>query len=285
MNVIVCVNEVPNPCLPVEFDMEKGSIRDEDWTYVLNPYDEVALEEAVRIKERTGGNVTAITVGPQRAEKSLRRCLALGADEAIHLCDNAFSDSDAYATAFVLAKAISQIRYDLILCGFQSVDWSGGEVGIMLSEFLGLPAVSAITKLDVTTDMKNAIVLRRLERGNKEQIRCPLPAVFTVEMSLNEPRYPTYPAFKQSLRENIVRHDLKSLDLQLEQVGQRGSLTRVLSISKRRPKRLFVPPADLPPAERLKLLMSKTVSEKKTNLVEGPPEEVVKEIAEFLGNL
>ena len=278
MNVVVCVKEVPNPCLPVEVDVQRNTVKDEEWNYIVNPCDEVAVEEAVRIKEKFGGEVTVITLGSDRAEEVLRKCLAIGADKAIHICDDTGSTWDAYTTAVILSKTINRLSYDIVLCGFQSIDRGGGEVGNIIAELLGLSVVTAVANLEVSADGNSATVSRRLERGAREIKKCPLPAVFTTDLMLNEPRYPTLPGIKKSLKMDIAKLDVKSLGAEIE-----GPLTRVVTISRPPPKKVFIPGGDLSPAQRIALLTGGGAAKKSSsNLLEGSADEVAKKAADFL---
>ena len=122
MHIIVCVKDVPNPALPVEFDFQNNTVKSDEWNYILNQYDEAALEQALVIKEKYGGEVTVITVGPAQSEEVLRKCLALGADEAARVDITGLSLPDSLTTANVLSRVISRMDRDIILCGDQSTD-------------------------------------------------------------------------------------------------------------------------------------------------------------------
>ena len=183
MNCIVCVKAVP--ALPVEFDVQNNSIKDTGWNYILNPYDEVAMEEALRLREEHGGTVTAVTLGPARSDAILRACLATGADNAVRIDIPDTEQLDGFSTAKLLGETIKKREYRSHLCGYRSLVRNAGEVGGMLAEFLHLPSVTSIGSIDVCWCGNS---LGRLERGARE-IACPLPALFTD--LCNEPRYPT----------------------------------------------------------------------------------------------
>jgi len=279
MNTVVCIKQVPDPELPVTAIVEKQQQR-----YILNPYDEVALEEAVRIKEKVGqGMVRAITIGPPSAEKTLRKCLAIGADDVIHVCNNVFDYLNPYATALILAKVIATLKYDIIFCGFRSVDWGSSAVGSIVAELLDLPVATGVIKLDISSDAKSAIASRRLAGGNREIVQCALPAVFTVEKALNTPRYPSVRRVIMASKKEIPKHDFGSLGLEQESVNSAVSLTKVLGISSRRPpQKIFTPSSDLPPAERMKQLMSGGTSKAGGHVLKKPADEAAKEIVRFL---
>ncbi len=187
MNIVICVKQVPDT--ETKIKVKDGQVDHTETKYVVNPYDEYAIEEGLRIKERLGeGKITLITVGPERAKDALKSGLAVGADEAIHLVDEAFEGSDTYATALVLSGALEKIDYDIIFCGKQGVDEDHAQVGIALAELLDIPHVSVVTKLEIAEDRKAAVAHREVEGGH-EVVETPLPAVVTAQKGLNEPRY------------------------------------------------------------------------------------------------
>lgn len=184
MNLLVCVKHVPDTETAVKIAADGKSIVTQDVNFILNPYDEFAVEAALQLKEANGGEVTAITMGPEEAKKTLRTALAMGADKAIHIaCDHT---ADSGATAKCLAKVIQEVTYDLILCGKQAMDIDNSQVPVMLAEILGLPNVSAINKLEVSGDKATA---HREFEGGVEVIETSLPAVISCHKGLNEPRY------------------------------------------------------------------------------------------------
>ena len=189
MKIVDCINQVPAPDLWIKLTADEKGIDFSDLTYVVNPYDEFAVEEALRIKEKnTGSNVLVVSMGTAKTIDAIRSCLALGADDAVHLKDDLFEGADANTTAFLLGEAIKKRGFDLILCGKQAVDDDNASVGIMLAEILNIPHIAVITKLEISADGKSAVAHREIE-GAVEVIECPLPAVFTCQKGLNEPRY------------------------------------------------------------------------------------------------
>ncbi len=196
MNTIVCLKEVPDTESRIE--VRDGRIVEEGLQYVINPYDEYALEEALRWQERRGGKVTLLCLGPARARESLLKGLAMGADEAYLLEEAAFQGLDAYGTAQVLAAAIRRLGdYDAIFCGKQAIDDDQAAVGVMLAERLDWPHVTAITRLDIAGDGRSARAEREIE-GGKEVVETSLPAVFTCQKGLNEPRLPSFKGIRQA---------------------------------------------------------------------------------------
>ncbi len=197
MNAIICMKQVPDT--ETRFQVRDGTIVEEGIQYVVNPYDEYAIEECLLKKEAAGeGKVTVICVGPDRAREAILQALALGCDEAIHLNDPAFEGGDAFTAATVLAAAVNKVgEYDFVFAGKQGVDNDNAQVGILLAEMLDLPHVSVITKLDVTDGQATA---QREVEGGKQVVETPLPAVFTAQKGLNEPRYPSFRGIRQAKR-------------------------------------------------------------------------------------
>lgn len=286
MNIIVCIKPVCDVSI-VSIDPDKGSIDSDDVVYIVNPYDMVAVEEAVRIKEKEKSvHVTLISMTPPANKKLLQRCLALGADEAILLWDDCFDKSDSFATATVLAQAIRSLDYDLVLCGQKAIDSEDGQVGSIIAETLDIPLVGRVVEAHCTSNGKGFVIKSKLEKGNREELEVTLPALLTVERELNEPRYASLPSLIASLRYEIQERKMDELGLLNEQVGLRGSNTEVymFSIPKPRPKKPFTPDSSLSAAERMKLIMSGGIDKKKTDLFEGKPQDVSSRFIEFLSS-
>jgi electron transfer flavoprotein beta subunit len=203
MNIVVCMKHVPDTESKIRVKGDGSGIATEGLNFVVNPYDEFAVEEAIRIKERTpGSKVVVVSIGPEDATKSIRTCLAMGADDAVHILDTDFQRFDGVATAALLAAALKDIPFDLIICGKQAVDDDCAQVGPALAEYLGMPNVSVVTKLEVAADAKKITVEREIE-GAKEVVECMLPALVTAQKGLNEPRYPSLPAIMKAKKMTI----------------------------------------------------------------------------------
>jgi len=214
MNIIACIKQVPDTETVIKINADGRDIESQGIKYIVNPYDEFAVEEAVRIKEKNAGStVTVISVGPARAKDALRTCLAMGADRAFHLCDDAFLSGDAHLTARVLSAQIKALPHDLILMGKQAIDDDCAQVASALAALLDLPFVSLINKLDLAGDQKKVIVQREIE-GATEVIEASLPAVLSCTKGLNEPRYPALKDIMQAKKKEIK--DVKAADLQLD---------------------------------------------------------------------
>jgi electron transfer flavoprotein beta subunit len=283
VHIIVCVKEVPNPALPVEFDFENNTVKSDEWNYILNPYDEAALEQALVIKEKCGGSVTVITVGPARSEEVLRKCLALGADEAARVDITGLSLPDSLTTAKVLSRVISRMACNIILCGDQSTDRNCGETGGMLAELLGLPVITSVVEMGINIKDNSVTVSRRLERGAREIKCCHLPALFTTDLMLNEPRYPTLTGRKKATGQEIQKIILDDLLKDKGFPDIEKQLTRVVSTAPPPPKKIFIPTGSMSPAERIRML-TQGVSAKKSsgNILEGTPDQIAHKVVAFL---
>ncbi|HLA48540.1 MAG TPA: electron transfer flavoprotein subunit beta/FixA family protein [Nitrospinota bacterium] len=212
MKIIVCVKEVPDTAIALKIKSDSTEIETENIPWVINPYDEYAMEESLRLKERFVGNVTAITVGTERAESVLKSCIALGADRAIRINDKSVKDRDGFVTSKILAKVIKSIGYDIILCGKESVDYGYAQTGQMVAEFLQIQCISAIKKLDVFPSNKEAACNREIE-GGLEVVKCNLPAVFTAQKGLNVPRYASLSGIMRAKKMKIETLEPDALDL------------------------------------------------------------------------
>ncbi len=230
MNVIVCMKQVPDTETLIKIKPDGSGIVTDDIKYVMNPYCEFAVEEALRIKEKQGGQAILVTMGSVRAVEALRTGLAMGADRSIHLNDPAFEGADGFTTAKALAEVIKKESYDLILCGKQAVDDDMAQVGQSLAELLNIPHVTLITKLEFSADKKKAKVEREVD-GGKEVIEVSLPAVFTCQKGLNEPRYASLPGIMKAKKKEVKPINLATLGLPADQVGGGGSRVKILKYS------------------------------------------------------
>jgi len=186
MKLAVCINHVPDTETKVKIGPDGKSIDRAGVNFVLNPYDEFAIEECLRLKEKKGGEVIAISLGTDAHKETLRKALAMGVDKAVLLKDDAVRDS--FSVAQALADYLKGLAADVIFFGKQSVDGDDAAVGVMVAELLGMPSVSVVVTLEVADS--TAIAEREIE-GGRERVRTTLPAVFTAQKGLNEPRYPS----------------------------------------------------------------------------------------------
>jgi electron transfer flavoprotein beta subunit len=229
MHVVVCVKQVPDT--ETKIRVKDGQVDHSETKYVVNPYDEYAVEEGLRIKESLSeGKITLVSTGPERAKDALKSGLAVGADEAIHLIDEAFDGSDPYGTALILSKALQKLEYDIVFCGKQGVDEDHAQVGIILAELLGIPHVSVVTKLEISDDRKSIVAHREVEGGH-EVIEAPLPAVITAQKGLNEPRYASIKGIMAVKKKVIPEWNAEEIGVEKDQVGAEAARIVVTEIN------------------------------------------------------
>ena len=186
MKLAVCINHVPDTASKINLTADGKNIDKSGIIFVLNPYDECAIEECLKLKEKNTGEVIAVSLGGDAHKETLRKALAMGVDKAVLLKDDSYRDS--FSVARGLADYLKEISADVIFFGKQSVDADNAAVGTMVAEMLGLPSVSAAVKLEIANG--TATAEREIE-GGKEIVKTNLPAVFTAQKGLNEPRYPS----------------------------------------------------------------------------------------------
>ena len=233
MNIIVCVKRVPDTTgVDIEIAEDGRKLKEEGLIFDTNDWDKYAINEAVRLKEEHGGEVTAIALGPESVEDSLRRCFVTGCDEGIRLTDDAFADSDAAAIARILHRVIKDMKFDLILTGAQAGDDGYGQVGPTLAGLLGIPHAVLVTNIEIVDG--KARVHRELEGGLEEVVELKLPALLTIQTGINEPRYVSIRAVIKMMQKEIKALDLQGLGMKKGEVGEAGSKTRI--------DRLFLPP-------------------------------------------
>jgi electron transfer flavoprotein beta subunit len=229
MNILVCVKQVPDTESFIK--IKDNKVLTEELNLIVNPFDEYAIEEGLRIKETLGGKVTAISMGPDNVTKTLRSCLALGVDEVFHINDPAFLNSDPLGTARVLAKACQKYPFDIIFFGRQGVDDDYGQTGIYVAELLDLPHVSNITKLEIAADGKSAKAYHESDIGI-EVVETPLPAVFTAQKGLNDPRYASMKGIIKAKKIPIVILTAADLGVDTASVGSNARKINYLTIVK-----------------------------------------------------
>ena len=282
MKIIVCVKQIDLIYARTGVDPANHFISDEDRIPMVNPYDELAVEEAIRIKKRLKeGQVILVSLGDLSAEKALKRCLAMGADRLIQVNDPSFVDLDPWGSSVVLARAVEKLEPDLILCGKEALDDNGGQVGAYISELLGFPYISSVAKVELLLEGRKVKVHRALGKGDKEVVESGIPVLLSVEMGLNEPRYPTLPNLLWAFNQNIECWDREFLGLQTSDFR---SMTEVVQVAypRPRPKRIATPDSHLNGFERALWLLTGSRTERKGSLLEGPPEAMASEIIRFL---
>ncbi len=225
MNIAVCVKQVIDTEAPAKLDPSSWRL-DRSVTCVLNPYDEFAVEEALRMKEAHGGEVTVLCMGPEKAEDAVRKALAMGADTALLVADPALAGTDAHGTAYVLAEALKGMQWDVVIFGVRSTDGETGVVPGAVADRLGVPFLSSLAKVDV--DGSSLKVRRETELGYVA-MDCPTPAVISVIKGINEPRYPSMKGIMGAKKKPLDHKDMAALSLDAGQVGLDAAKTRVLS--------------------------------------------------------
>jgi len=230
VNIIVCLKQVPDTETQIKIASDGKSIVTDDIKWVMNPYDEFGVEEALQLKEKFGGEVTVVGLGPKRVTDSIRTALAMGADKGILVSDDALEGSDALATAKALAAAIKELDYDLIFTGQRGVDDDMGVVGATLAEFLGIPNLSLVTKVEVSEDGKSVKVTRQVE-GQTLIIESGLPALITAQKGLNEPRYASLPGIMKAKKKPLEEKTLADLGLDPAECGGGARKLKIIELT------------------------------------------------------
>jgi len=215
--------------MDVKIDPETNNLMRQGTNNVINPFDTYALEEGVRLKERYGGKVTAVSMGPPQAVDMLRETISLGADEAILLSDSAFAGADTWSTAYTLALAINKLgQYDLVICGRQTVDGDTGQVGPELAEMLKVPLIAYVSQVEEIAG--GQIRVKRMIDEGHVVIQASLPAVITVTKEINVPRLPSLRSIVRSKNAVIPVWSLQQLSIDPGRVGLAGSFTQVIKV-------------------------------------------------------
>lgn len=217
MNILVLIKQTFDTEAKIVID-SNGKISKQGVTLVMNPYDEYAVEEALRIKEKSGGEVTVISAGAPEAQDALRQALAMGADRAVLVTDPCLEEGDEFTAAAVLAKVVEGLPYDLVLAGWRAIDDNSAQVALRVAEIIGVPHANVVTKIEVEGD--KATVTREIE-GGTEILQLPLPALFTAQKGLNEPRYPSMKGIMQAKKKPMQKISLADLGLEAGQVAPR----------------------------------------------------------------
>lgn len=283
--IIVCIKLVPDPANQLKLDSATNMIDKSNCNFIPNPNDQFAVEAGLTIRDFVNeGRVTVISLGPAKARKALISVLTMGADRAIHLCDDLFEGINVHTTSVILAKAIKLLNYDFILCGDKSWDDAQGYVGAGIANILRIPIITGVTEVKPALEGKNAIALRRLWREDQLKVECSLPAVFCVAMKANKPRCGTLYDGLRALKQEIPIWDRNTLEINLDEFNTWESLIRLETMSYPRPrsKKVLLPDASMSITQRLKFFLSAGVSEKKSNLLDGSKEETISEVTDFL---
>jgi electron transfer flavoprotein beta subunit len=233
MNIVVLVKQVPDTEGDRKLNPDDKTVDRAAVDPVINYIDEFAIEEGLLLKEKHGGEVTILTVGPERATESIRKALSMGADKAVHVLDDAIHGSDAIATAKVLAKALGSLEWDIAIAGSEATDARGAVVPAALAEVLGVPQVTQVRKLDI--DGSNITAERRTDTGY-EKIEATTPAVVSVLEKINDPRYPSFKGIMAAKSKPIEVKALGDIGLDAGEVGLANAWTSVESFENAPPR-------------------------------------------------
>lgn len=230
MEIVVCVKQVPDTT-EVKIDPVKNTLIREGVPSIVNPFDKIAVEAALQLKEKYGGRVRVISMGPPQAADALKECLAMGAEEAVLVSDRVFGGADTLATAYALSTSIEKMgTVDLILCGKQAIDGDTAQVGPGIAENLGWPQITYAAKIEVNG---NTIKVDREHEDGYEIMETQLPAVVTVVKSIAEPRFPTVKGTMKANRTQIPVWSAADINADEKRIGMPGSPTQV--------RRIFTP--------------------------------------------
>lgn len=225
MRIVVCVKQVPDP-ENAKMDWETGTVVREGVKNIINPFDLYAIEEALRIKEKLGGEVIVVSMGPPQAEEALREAIAMGADKAILITSRDFAGADTLATSYTLSQAIKKIGdVDLIICGKQAIDGDTAQVGPGVSAHLDLPQITFVGKIDEITE--DRIRAERMVEGGYQVVESPLPCVITVVKDINIPRLPSLKGKIAAKKAEIPHWGPEDIDADPKRIGAAGSPTMV----------------------------------------------------------
>jgi electron transfer flavoprotein beta subunit len=232
LHAIVCIKAVPDTT-EVRIDPETNTLMREQMDLIINPFDMYAIEEALRLKEKHGGRITVITMGPPKVEEQLREALAMGCDEAVLLSSREFAGSDTWATAYALAAAIRALGdYDVILCGKQAIDGDTGQVGPGIANQLAVSQLTYVFRVVAFDPEGGAIRVERLLEEGRELVETRLPALLTVVKDINQPRSPTPRGVRKARRQDIRIWSAADLgDVDPDALGLDGSPTHVICIA------------------------------------------------------
>lgn len=231
MNIVICIKQVPDTA-EVRINPETNTLIRDGVPSIINPYDLNAIEAGLQIKdqikETVGGKVTVITMGPPQAENALREAISMGVDEAVLLTDRAFAGADTWATAYTLAKAVKKLAADIVICGKQAIDGDTAQVGPELAEFLDIPHISYVKKLESITTSR--IKGQRLMDDGYDVVESTIPVLLTVVREINTPRLPSLKGKMAAKRAEIKKWSASDIEAETADLGLKGSPTQVKNI-------------------------------------------------------
>lgn len=228
MKIVVCVKQVPD-AKDVRLDPKTNTLAREGVESIMNPYDRHAVEEGVRLKEKYGGSVTVLSMGPPQAAETLREAISCGADDAVLVSDRAFAGADTWATTYTLSQAIKKLDgFDLILCGKQAIDGDTAQVGPGLAERLGIPYITNTRKVSDCTDA--TIRLERMMDDGYDEVELLLPGLLTVVKEINEPRVPSLKGKMKAKKIEVRVMTAADIEADPDSLGLKGSTTQVVKV-------------------------------------------------------
>jgi electron transfer flavoprotein beta subunit len=233
MNIVVCVKQVPDTAAERKLKSGNSTLDRDSVDGLINELDEYAIEEALLLQEAHGGEVTVLTMGPEKASESIRKALSMGADKAVHLVDDALAGSDALQTSYALAQVLKNIGFDLVVVGAESTDARMGAMAAMLAERLGVPQLSLASKVEI--DGQQVKIHRQSEDGY-HVVEGSLPAVIGVVEKINEPRYPSFKGIMAAKKKPVTTMTLADAGIDAGQVGLANAATEVVDFAERPPR-------------------------------------------------
>ncbi|MCF6469186.1 electron transfer flavoprotein subunit beta/FixA family protein [Nonomuraea sp. MG754425] len=233
MNIVVCVKQVPDTATERKLRSDDNTLDRDAADGVVNELDEYAVEEALKLKEAHGGEVTVLTMGPGRATETIRKALAMGADKAVHLSDDALHGSDALSTSYAMAQVLKKIGFDLVILGSESTDARTGMLAAMLAERLGTPQLTLANKVEVEG---GAITVQRLADYGYDRVQATLPAVVSVVEKINEPRYPSFKGIMAAKKKPVETLAIADAAIDAEQVGLGAAWSEVVDFAAAPPR-------------------------------------------------
>jgi electron transfer flavoprotein beta subunit len=233
MNIVVCVKQVPDTWSERTLRPDDSRLDRDAADAVPNELDEYAIEEGLRLAEEHGGEVTILSMGPDKATETIRKALSMGADKAVHLVDDGLAGSDALGTSAALAAVLRQIGFDLVILGSESTDARMGVLAAMLAERLGVPQLSLASKVEIDG---TAITINRQADYGYDKVEASLPAVVSVVEKINEPRYPSFKGIMAAKKKPVQTLSIADAGIDPAQVGLAAAATEVVSFAKRPPR-------------------------------------------------
>ncbi|MGD0374329.1 MAG: electron transfer flavoprotein subunit beta/FixA family protein [Streptosporangiaceae bacterium] len=233
MNIVVCVKQVPDTYSERTLKPDDSTLDRESADAVINEIDEYAIEEGLRLAEAHGGEVTILSMGPERTAESIRKALSMGADKAIHLVDDGLAGSDALQTSAAIAQVLSRTGFDLVILGSESTDARMGVLGAMLAERLGVPQLSLASKVEIDG---TSVHINRLTDYGYDKVQGSLPAVISVVEKINEPRYPSFKGIMAAKKKPVETLSMADAGIDPGQVGLAAAATEVVSWANRPPR-------------------------------------------------